>query len=41
MNLFTFENYLLFCSLNKIKPSYYTSMKQFRSFVERLMNTTD
>ena len=41
IELFTFENYLLYCSLNNIKPSYYKSLKDFRSFVKRLMNTTD
>ena len=32
----TFDNYKVFCSVNKIKPSHYTSLQAFRQFVENL-----
>lgn len=33
----TFSNYISYCHICSIKPSYYTSMIKFRSFIEHLI----
>lgn len=41
----TFSNYISYCNICGIRPSHYTSMVKFRSFIEHLIKlkyyTTD